>query len=66
MEQVTMSNLSSQKLDAVALLPRPAMRLHDVSVSFNGRTAVRNVTFDVAANKVTLSLIHISEPTRPY
>jgi phosphate transport system ATP-binding protein len=52
-EQVTMSNLSSQQLEDVALLPRPAMRLRDVSVAFNGRTAVRNVTFDVAANKVT-------------
>jgi len=52
-EQVTMSNLSSQKLEDVALLPLPTMRLRDVSVAFNGRTAVRNVTFDVAANKVT-------------
>ena len=42
-----------QAVSSVATLERPAMRLHDVSVSFNGRTAVRNVTFDVAANKVT-------------
>ena len=27
--------------------------LRDVSVLFNGRAAVRNVTFDVAANRVT-------------
>jgi phosphate transport system ATP-binding protein len=30
-----------------------AMRLSDVSVAFNGRTAVRDVTFDVPANNVT-------------
>ena len=40
-------------IEAVALLPEPAMRLRDVSVAFSGRMAVRNVTFDVAANKVT-------------
>jgi phosphate transport system ATP-binding protein len=30
-----------------------AMRLEDVAVSFNGRLAVRDVTFDVPANRVT-------------
>jgi phosphate transport system ATP-binding protein len=30
-----------------------AMRLSDVAVSFNGRVAVRDVTFDVPANQVT-------------
>jgi phosphate transport system ATP-binding protein len=30
-----------------------AMSLANVAVSFNGRTAVRDVTFDVAANRVT-------------
>mgnify|MGYP003328114918 CR=1 FL=1 len=30
-----------------------AMSLHDVAVSFNGRTAVRNATFDVAKHRVT-------------
>ncbi len=30
-----------------------AMSLVDVAVSFNGRTAVRDVTFDVASNRVT-------------
>lgn len=30
-----------------------AMSLSNVAVSFNGRTAVRDVTFDVAANRVT-------------
>jgi phosphate transport system ATP-binding protein len=32
---------------------RVAMSLANVAVSFNGRTAVRDVTFDVAANRVT-------------
>jgi phosphate transport system ATP-binding protein len=32
---------------------RVAMSLVDVAVSFKGRTAVRDVTFDVAANRVT-------------
>jgi phosphate transport system ATP-binding protein len=32
---------------------RVAMSLVDVAVSFNGRTAVRDVTFDVVANRVT-------------
>ncbi|HEV2427498.1 MAG TPA: phosphate ABC transporter ATP-binding protein [Acidimicrobiales bacterium] len=32
---------------------KTAMKLHDVAVSFRGRTAVRDVTFDVAANHVT-------------
>ena len=41
----------------VATLPtlgrRVAMSLRDVAVSFSGHTAVRDVTFDVAANQVT-------------
>ncbi len=37
----------------VALDRRVAMSLRDVAVSFNGRTAVRDVTFDVPANQVT-------------
>jgi len=32
---------------------RPIMQLHDVSVAFGGRTAVRNVTFDVPIGQVT-------------
>jgi phosphate transport system ATP-binding protein len=32
---------------------KAVMSLSNVAVSFNGRTAVRNVTFDVAANRVT-------------
>jgi phosphate transport system ATP-binding protein len=30
-----------------------AMSLHNVAVSFSGRTAVRNATFDIATNRVT-------------
>ncbi len=30
-----------------------AMRLEDVAVSFNGRTAIRDATFEVPKNKVT-------------
>ena len=36
-----------------ALDQRVAMNLADVAVSFNGRVAVRDVTFDVTANRVT-------------
>jgi phosphate transport system ATP-binding protein len=32
---------------------RPIMQLHDVSVAFGGRTAVRNVSFDVPIGQVT-------------
>ena len=56
MEGITVSQEPTQTgsgIEAVALLPEPAMRLRDVSVAFSGRMAVRNVTFDVAANKVT-------------
>jgi phosphate transport system ATP-binding protein len=35
------------------LTKKAAMRLTDVAVSFSGRTAVRDVTFDVPANQVT-------------
>src|SRR5579872_50256 len=31
----------------------PVMQLRDVAVAFNGRTAVRDVTFDVGKNRVT-------------
>jgi phosphate transport system ATP-binding protein len=33
--------------------PKVAMSLKDVAVTFNGRTAVRDATFDVTANKIT-------------
>lgn len=36
-----------------AVLSAPAMRLRNVAVSFAGRTAVRNVSFNVDENKVT-------------
>jgi len=38
---------------SVATEQRVAMSLKDVAVSFNGRTAVRDATFNVEANKVT-------------
>jgi phosphate transport system ATP-binding protein len=38
---------------STAVLTAPAMRLRQVGVSFAGRTAVRNVTFNVDENKVT-------------
>jgi phosphate transport system ATP-binding protein len=46
----------SQAVIGVLTPPVPgstAMSLRDVAVSFNGRTAIRNATFDVAANRVT-------------
>ena len=36
-----------------ALNQRVAMSLKDVAVSFGGRVAVRDVTFDVTSNRVT-------------
>jgi len=44
------------EVDEVFEVPAPgavAMSLRDVAVSFNGRTAVREATFDVTANRVT-------------
>jgi phosphate transport system ATP-binding protein len=38
---------------APAFSVSPALQLHNVSVSFDGRVAVRNVSFDVAPNSVT-------------
>jgi phosphate transport system ATP-binding protein len=41
-------------VDAIPSGPgEPIMRLSDVAVSFSGKTAVRDVTFDVAKNRVT-------------
>jgi len=53
-----MDSIETRKGAAVAVtMPvtaqKIAMSLKDVAVSFNGRTAVRDVTFDVSANKVT-------------
>ena len=33
--------------------PKVVMSLKDVAVTFNGRTAVRDATFDVSSNKIT-------------
>jgi len=44
--------VKSTQTDATAP-PKVAMSLKDVAVTFNGRTAVRDATFDVAANKIT-------------
>jgi len=44
--------------------PEPmAMQLRDVAVSFNGRTAVRDCSFDIVKNRVT-SLIGPSGSAR--
>jgi len=42
-----------------------AMQLRDVAVSFHGRTAVRDCTFDIAKNRVT-SLIALRVRARPH
>jgi phosphate transport system ATP-binding protein len=52
------SNIQIQAVEATppttsASPASPAMRLKDVAVSFNGRTAVRDCTFDIETNKVT-------------
>ena len=44
-------NVTTETASAIA--SRTVMSLRDVAVSFNGRTAVRNATFDVASNRVT-------------
>jgi len=46
------AGLEDQEIEDPRLGPT-AMSLKDVAVAFNGRTAVRDVTFDVPANKVT-------------
>jgi phosphate transport system ATP-binding protein len=56
MEVVEMQDNVAGVTSATAMQPtetKVAMRLKDVAVSFNGRTAVRDATFDVAANRVT-------------
>jgi phosphate transport system ATP-binding protein len=49
----TLMDESGTTQSAQSKLDAPAMRLRNVAVSFSGRTAVRNATFDVAENKVT-------------
>ena len=46
--EVTVAPGAQQTIERKAV-----MSLSNVAVAFNGRTAVRNVTFDVAANRVT-------------
>ena len=54
MEETIMEEANSiQTPAATAVLTAPAMRLRNVAVSFNGRTAVRNVSFNVDENKIT-------------
>src|ERR1039457_2421442 len=55
MDSVELSNIVTgvSSSSATDTLNRVAMSLNDVAVSFSGRTAVRDVTFDVTANKVT-------------
>jgi phosphate transport system ATP-binding protein len=57
MEEETeiMADIKSETTEVVTFAePGPvAMQLRDVAVSFNGRTAVRDCTFDVVKNRVT-------------
>lgn len=53
MEAMNIRESEVKDVDTSAHGTNVAMSLRDVAVSFNGRTAVRNVTFDVEANKVT-------------
>lgn len=53
MESVEITKQEEAVSSPVATEQRVAMSLNNVAVAFNGRTAVRNATFDVMANKVT-------------
>jgi len=55
MKKIVSESTSSTSADQVAVktVSEIAMSLKDVAVSFNGKTAVRDATFDVAKNKVT-------------
>jgi phosphate transport system ATP-binding protein len=53
MEFVKMQDNAQVAPSARPVDQKVAMSLNDVAVAFSGRTAVRDVTFDVAANKVT-------------
>jgi phosphate transport system ATP-binding protein len=48
-----MKVMQSVSTTTTALNQRVAMSLEDVAVSFSGRVAVRDVTFDVTSNRVT-------------
>jgi phosphate transport system ATP-binding protein len=49
-EEVTVAK-SAQSVETAP--PKVVMSLKDVAVTFNGRTAVRDATFDVSSNKIT-------------
>jgi phosphate transport system ATP-binding protein len=49
-EKVT---VASSTVSVETAPPKVAMSLKDVAVAFNGRTAIRDATFDVTANKIT-------------
>ena len=53
MESIETESTVMKELFTDPLPGATAMSLRDVAVSFNGRTAIRNATFDVAANQVT-------------
>jgi phosphate transport system ATP-binding protein len=53
MESIETESTVMKELFTDPLPGATAMSLRDVAVSFNGRTAIRNATFDVAANHVT-------------
>ncbi len=54
MESINLQEQVGNVTTSNAVTPNPvAMSLTNVAVAFSGRTAVRDVTFDVAANKVT-------------
>jgi phosphate transport system ATP-binding protein len=54
MEQEIMADIQSKTETTQSMNRGPvAMQLRDVAVSFNGRTAVRDCTFDIAKNRVT-------------
>ena len=53
MESIETESTMMKELFTDPLPGATAMSLRDVAVSFNGRTAIRNATFDVAANRVT-------------
>ena len=53
MESIETGSTDIKEIFTTPLPGATAMSLRDVAVSFNGRTAIRNATFDVAANRVT-------------
>ena len=39
--------------------------VHELCFSWPGRDVLRDINFEIKRNELVLSLIHISEPTRP-